>query len=140
MSTISVNVRRVGDQVHSGESVTPGRPELLADLARARTLATWLDAQFEVAGVKFGFDAIIGLIPGVGDTITSLIALYPIWVARRHGLGKALQARMAFNVFVDWLPGLVPVVGDLIDVFYKANLKNLKLLEQAVEQRLQNGL
>jgi hypothetical protein len=111
----------------------------LADLARVRTLATWLDSQFEVAGVKFGFDAIIGLVPGVGDTITSLIGLYPIWIAKRHGLGKGLQARMAFNVLVDWLPGLVPVVGDLIDVLYKANLKNLKLLEQAVEKRLQEG-
>src|SRR4051794_30765702 len=139
MSTISVNVKRIGNQFHSGERVTPGRAELLTDLARVRTLATWLDAQFELAGVKFGFDAIIGLIPGVGDTLTSLIGLYPIWIARRHGLGKALQARMAFNVLVDWLPGLVPVVGDLIDVLYKSNLKNLKLLERAVEKRLQTG-
>jgi len=129
-------VKRGGDEFHSGETVTPGRAELLADLARVRMLATWLDAQFEIAGVKFGFDAIIGLIPGVGDTITSLIGLYPIWIAKRHGLGKGLQARMAFNVMVDWLPGLVPVVGDLIDVLYKSNLKNLKLLERAVEQRL----
>jgi hypothetical protein len=139
MSTVSVNVRRVGEPFQTGESVTPGRAELLADLARARTLATWLDAQFEVAGVKFGFDAIIGLVPGVGDTITSLIALYPIWVAKRHGLGKALQARMAFNVFVDWLPGLVPVVGDLIDFFYRENLKNLKLLDRAVDNRVSEG-
>ena len=139
MSTIPVDVRRVGDSVHSGENVTPGRAELLADLARARTLATWLDSQFEVAGVKFGFDAIIGLVTGVGDTITSLIGLYPLWVAKRHGLGKALQARMALNVAIDWVPGLLPVVGDLIDVFYKANLKNLKLLEAAVEKRLRDG-
>lgn len=138
MSTIPVNVRRVGPQFNVGDGVVP-REELLADLARARTLATWLDSQFEVAGVKFGFDAIIGLIPGVGDTITSLIGLYPIWVAKRHGLGKGIQARMAFNVLVDWLPGLVPVVGDLIDVLYKSNLKNLKLLERAVERRLQEG-
>src|SRR3954468_1578173 len=110
MSTIPVDVRRVGAHFNPSEGVTPGRAELLADVARVRTLATWLDSQFEVAGVKFGFDAIIGRVPGVGDTGTSLIALYPIWIARRHGLGKTLQARMAFNVLIDWLPGLVPVV------------------------------
>ena len=139
MNTVEVKVKRVGSDAYAGDGVTPGRAELLADLERARTLAKWLDSQFDVAGVKFGFDAIIGLIPGVGDTVTSLIALYPLWVAKRHGFGKALQARMAFNVLIDWLPGLVPVVGDVIDVFYKANLKNLKLLEQAAERRLREG-
>jgi hypothetical protein len=139
METMTVNVKRIDPRFNAAPDTTPGRAELQADLARARTLATWLDSQFEVAGIRFGFDAIIGLVPGVGDTVTSLIALYPLWIAKRHGLGKALQARMAFNVFVDWLPGLVPVVGDLIDVLYKANLKNFKLLEQAAERKLREG-
>jgi hypothetical protein len=112
---------------------------LEADLARARTLAKWLDSRFQVAGIKFGFDSIIGLLPGIGDTVTSVIALYPLWVAQRHGLGKALQMRMGFNVLVDWLPGMIPLVGDMIDVLYKANLKNLKLLEQAAERKLREG-
>ena len=92
-------------------------------------------AQFSVAGIQFGLDAIVGLVPVVGDTLTALAALYPIWVARRHNLGKTLQARMAVNVVLDWLAGLVPVVGDVIDVAYKSNLKNLKLLERATERR-----
>ena len=130
METVTVNVHRAGQP---GGAVAA--PDLDVDLARARKLAYLMDAQFSLAGVKFGLDAIIGLVPVVGDTVTALVSLYPIWVARRHHLGQTLQARMALNVFIDWLPGLIPVVGDLIDVAYKANLKNLKLLERAVERR-----
>src|SRR3954470_15009245 len=106
--------------------VAPAAPDLDVDLARARKLATLLDSQFSVAGVQFGLDAIVGLVPVVGDTLTALAALYPIWVARRHNLGKTVQARMALNVLADWAAGSIPVIGDLIDVTYKANLKNLK--------------
>ena len=110
-------------------------PDLGVDLERARKLATLLDSQFSVAGVKFGLDAIVGLVPVVGDTLTALAGLYPIWVARRHNLGKTVQARMALNVAADWAAGSIPVIGDLIDVTYKSNLKNLKLLERAAERR-----
>ena len=132
METVTVNVRR------TAERSEPTPLDLGADLARARRLAYLMDAQFSVAGVQFGLDALVGLIPGVGDTITALIALYPIWIAKRHDLGKNVQVRMGVNVLIDWLPGLIPVIGDLIDVGYKANLKNLKLLEKAAERRLQH--
>jgi hypothetical protein len=110
-------------------------PDLDVDLGRARFLATLLDSKFEVAGIRFGLDAIVGLIPVVGDTITTLAATYPIYVANRHGLGKVVQTRMAMNVLADWAVGLVPVVGDVIDVAFKANLKNLTLLEAAVAKK-----
>ena len=126
METVTVNVHRV----------EPAAPDLDVDLERARKLAYLLDAQFSIAGVQFGLDPLIGLIPVVGDTIAAIAALYPIWVARRHNLGTTVQARMAINVVMDWLPGMIPVVGDLIDVAYKANLKNLKLLEQAAAKKL----
>ena len=137
METVNVNVKRVGERPagEPGNWAAAGPADLEADLQRARTLANWLDAKFEFMGVKFGADSIIGLVPVVGDTLTSLASTYLIYVARRHNLGTALQGRMAFNILVDWLPGLVPIVGDLIDVAYKANLKNLKLLEAAVEKR-----
>jgi hypothetical protein len=126
METISVDVRRaVGAVDH----------DLEADLQRARILANWLDARFEFMGIRFGLDALIGLIPVVGDTLTSLASAYLILIAQRHDLGKVVQARMAVNILVDWLPGLVPLVGDAIDVAYKANLKNLKLLEAAAEKK-----
>ena len=126
METISVDVRRaVGAVGH----------DLEADLQRARVLANWLDAKFQFMGIRFGMDALIGLIPVVGDTLTALASAYLVLIANRHDLGKVVQARMAFNILVDWLPGLVPFVGDAIDVAYKANLKNLKLLEAAAEKK-----
>ena len=125
MQTIPVDVRRVDRAA----------PDLETDLERARTLANWLDARFSFMGVRFGMDSIVGLIPVVGDTLTAAASAYPIWIAQRHGLGRTVQARMAFNVFLDWLPGLVPVVGDVFDVAFKANLKNFKLLEAAAEKQ-----
>jgi hypothetical protein len=131
METVTVNVRRAG---WAGGAAW-AEPDLKVDLERARKLATLLDSQFSFVGVKFGLDAIVGLVPVVGDTLTALAGLYPIWVARRHNLGKTVQARMALNVVADWAAGSIPLVGDLIDVTYKSNLKNLKLLERAAERR-----
>ena len=132
METLTVDVRRV----EAGSGDRPAVSELEADLARARWLANLLDAQFSFMGIPFGLDAVVGLIPVVGDCATAAAALYPVHVAKKHNLGKTLQARMAFNVLVDFAAGAVPVVGDLVDLAYKANLKNLKLLEKAVEKRL----
>jgi hypothetical protein len=109
--------------------------DLATDLERVRQLANWLDAKFSVVGVRFGFDGLIGLIPGVGDTITALIALYPLSVARRHRLGKWVQAKILGNIALDWLVGLVPLVGDLFDVGFKSNLRNLRVIERAAERR-----
>lgn len=130
METVTVNVRRAGE---SGEA---GTPNLETDLARARQLAHLMDAQFSFMGVPFGLDAIVGLVPVVGDAVTALVSLYPIWVARRHDLGRVVQGRMVLNVLVDGLAGLVPLVGDVVDVGFKANLKNLRLLESAAEKKL----
>lgn len=128
METVTVNVHRAG-------GAAAAAPDLDADLQRARRLAHLMDAQFSLGGVKFGLDAIVGLIPVVGDAATAGASLFPIWVARRHNLGSTVQARMALNVLIDLLPGMIPLVGDLIDVAYKANLKNIKLLERAAERR-----
>jgi len=101
------------------------------DLARARWLANLLDARFSVAGIRFGLDALVGLIPGIGDTLTTIAGAYPLWVARRHGLGTAVQVRMAANLGADWLIGLLPIIGDVADIGFKAHLRNLRLLEKA---------
>jgi hypothetical protein len=111
------------------------KSDLETDLRRARTFATLMDAQFSVLGVRFGMDAIVGLIPGVGDSIAALAALYPIYIAKKHGVSRIVRSRMALNVLIDWLPGMIPILGDLFDVAYKANLKNLDLLEKAIERR-----
>ena len=134
METITVNARRV--EQSSGSALAA--PDLETDLARARQLAHLMDAQFSFMGIPFGLDAIIGLVPVVGDAVTSLVSLYPIWVAKRHDLGKVVQGRMVMNVLVDGLAGLVPLLGDAVDVGFKANLKNLKLLERAAEKKLRS--
>jgi hypothetical protein len=109
--------------------------DLATDVERVRKLAGWMDAKFSVAGVRFGMDGVIGLIPVVGDTVTALVSLYPLAVARRHRLGKWVQAKIFGNIALDWAVGLVPLVGDLFDVGFKANLRNLRVIERAAERR-----
>jgi hypothetical protein len=109
--------------------------DLATDLTRARWLAKMLDARFSIAGVRFGFDAIIGLVPGFGDAFTLLAALYPMYLVRKHGLPRRFLRKMLRNAVIDAVGGLVPVVGDLFDVYFKANLKNLALLEEAVRAK-----
>lgn len=97
-------------------------------------IAYWMDSAFIVPGlgIRFGFDAIIGLIPGLGDLITSLISLYILAAARRYGVPRATLARMAFNIGVDTVVGAVPFFGDAFDVFWKANKMNVALLRRHV--------
>ena len=119
---------------------TEASDELRRDLAIADRLATLLDSQFNIAGVRFGLDGIIGLVPGVGDGITALLSLYPIYLAGRHNLGGGVIARMLGNVGLDFLVGLVPVLGDFFDVAFKANRRNFKLFRQAVDKKYGPGV
>ncbi len=113
----------------------PGAAEFDQDLERARLLAHIMDSQFNFMGIEFGADAIMGLVPGLGDTAAMVIACYPIHLAKKHRLGADIQVRMAKNVALDWAVGLVPILGDMFDVAFKANLKNYKLLEEAAAER-----
>lgn len=106
------------------------------DIEVARLVAKAMDSSFNVAGVKFGFDAVLGLIPVAGDAVSLAIGLYPIFLARKHRLGKLVVMRMIGNLGVDFVTGVVPVLGDAFDVLFKANLKNLKLLENAAAKRI----
>jgi Domain of unknown function (DUF4112) len=111
-------------------------------LAHLELLAYWMDTAFEVPGlgIRFGFDAIVGLIPGLGDLITSLISLYILAAARRYGMPRGTLLRMAFNIGVDSVVGAIPFFGDAFDVYWKANVMNVALLRRhvmatAAEQR-----
>ncbi len=97
-------------------------------------LAYWMDTAFRVPGlgIRFGFDAIIGLIPGLGDLITSLISLYILAAARRYAVPRATLMRMAFNIGVDLVVGSIPLLGDAFDVYWKANQMNVALLRRHV--------
>ena len=98
------------------------------------SLARWMDSAFEIpgTGVRFGLDAIIGLIPGIGDTVTSFVSLYILHAASRYGVARVTLLRMAMNIGIDWLFGAIPLVGDAFDVYWKANLKNVALLRRHV--------
>jgi hypothetical protein len=95
-------------------------------------LAWWLDSAITVPGTRFriGFDALIGLIPGVGDLIGTLLSSYIIAVAAAQGLPPSALARMAINVGLEAIVGAVPIVGDLFDAVWKANQRNIGLMAQ----------
>jgi hypothetical protein len=101
-------------------------------VARLDTLATLLDTAFILPGtnVRFGFDALIGLVPGIGDAITTAISLYIVHEARQLGAPGHLVLRMLANVVVDGFVGAVPLVGDAFDVLWRANRRNVRLLRE----------
>jgi hypothetical protein len=95
-------------------------------------LAWWLDNAITVPGTRFriGFDALIGLIPGLGDLIGTLFSSYIIAVAASQGLPRSALARMAINVGVEAIVGVVPILGDVFDAMWKANQRNVRLMQQ----------
>ena len=108
--------------------------------ARLRALRRWqrlLDSAFRVPGtrIRFGWDPLVGLIPGAGDVATGVMAVALLVEAHRLRLPRVVQLRMLLNIAVDVLVGLVPFIGDVADVFWKANAKNLDLLERHARGR-----
>ena len=83
-----------------------------------------------VLGWRFGLDALIGLIPGFGDTATSLVSFYILAAAVRYRVPKVTLARMGLNIAFDYLAGSIPFVGDLADAAWKSNHKNIDLLKK----------
>lgn len=82
-----------------------------------------------------GLDGLIGLIPGIGDVISGLISSYLIWEARRLGVSRWVMARMVGNAFLDTAVGAIPLAGDVFDVMFRANMKNMALLRQHLEKK-----
>ena len=119
----------------------PNRPDLPTitltpegQLALARALARLMDDAFEIPGtrIRFGLDSIIGLLPGVGDLLGSMVGGYIVLVGSQMGVPRAVVWRMMWNLGVDTAIGIVPVFGDMLDVAWKANIKNVALIEQAL--------
>jgi len=113
-------------------------PEEAARLARiehVESLARLMDSQFHIPGtsLKLGLDTIIGLIPGIGDTIGLLVAGYIVGQSAHIGIPKRTVLQMIFNIFIDWLIGLVPIIGDIFDMGWKGNNKNAALLRKHFE-------
>lgn len=106
-----------------------------ADLRDLDRLATWLDARYRIPGigVRVGLDSLLGLVPGIGDTLAMLPAAYIVYRAHRLGAPVPVLARMAANFGVDLLVGSIPVLGDVFDVGFKANLRNIELLRRHLD-------
>jgi hypothetical protein len=118
----------------------PRRPDdaqVRAALRRVEQLAYWLDDRYRLPGTRFrvGLDGIVGLIPGIGDAVTSTLTAYIIYEAWRLGVPTSMLARMLANLGIDTVVGIVPVVGDLLDIGFKANRRNLRLLHRHLSER-----
>ncbi|MFS1703518.1 DUF4112 domain-containing protein [Alteromonas sp. AMM-1] len=102
------------------------------ELLKAQKLANRLDTAFKLPFVPFriGFDAIIGLIPGVGDAIMLIAALRIVYLGKQMGLPTGLVKVMLRNALLDFGLGFIPVVGDIADFFYKANQANVRVMEK----------
>jgi hypothetical protein len=115
------------------------------ELERLKGLSRLLDSAIAIPGTRyrFGLDAIVGVVPGIGDAIGAVFSLYIIFQAARMGVPKATLARMLGNVGIDTLVGEIPLLGDLFDVGFKSNIRNLALIEQHVARpaaaRAQSG-
>lgn len=105
------------------------------DLARLERLATRMDSLFTVPGtrLRIGLDSILGLVPGIGDALTSAPALYIIAKAHQMGVPTGKKLRMGANVGIDFLIGSIPLIGDIFDVGYKGNLRNVALIRSHLE-------
>ncbi len=104
-------------------------------LARIKRLAWLIDGAFRLPGTRFrfGLNSLIGLVPGAGDAVLGLLSLYIIQQAHALGLPRHKLARMAGNVAIEVVGGSVPVLGDLFDMALKANIRNIRIIEEHLE-------
>jgi hypothetical protein len=113
------------------------REAIDAAMARVAMLARLMDALFVIPGtrIRLGFDAILGLVPVAGDLLAQATSTYIIWEAHQLGVGKLTLMRMFANTLIDTVIGSVPIAGDVFDVAFRANMKNLRLLQRHLEKR-----
>jgi hypothetical protein len=113
------------------------RDEADAAYARVDALARVMDSMVAIPGTKIrlGVDALLGLVPVIGDVISHAISSYIIWEARRIGVSRWTMTRMVGNSLTDFAIGIVPFVGDAFDVAFRANMRNLALLRREMERR-----
>ena len=117
-------------------------PSRVDSLARIEMLANLLDTAFVVPGTRFrfGLDALIGLVPVVGDAVSAVLSSYIIWEATQLGLPRWKIARMIANVAFDTAVGAIPVAGDVFDAFFKSNRRNIKILNDHLASEGRRGV
>ena len=107
-----------------------------AQVEHLRALSRLLDNAFVIPGTRyrFGLDALIGLVPGLGDAVSAVFSSYLVLQASRLGAPRSVVSRMIANIALDTLVGWVPILGDLFDVAWKSNVRNMALLEEHLQQ------
>lgn len=107
-----------------------------ASLARLEALARVMDRTFTIpgTGIRFGLDAVVGLVPVGGDLLAGIVSTYLIWEARRLGAPRHVLAHMVANSLFDTAIGSIPVLGDAFDVLYRGNLRNMGVLRRWLEK------
>jgi hypothetical protein len=105
-------------------------------MERLDRLSILLDSVLTIPGtnIRLGADAVIGLLPGIGDTITTALSAYLVYEAYWLGAPRHLVVRMIANVALDGVVGAVPLAGDVLDVFWRANRRNMRLLREWLER------
>ena len=112
------------------------RDERTRSLLRLEALSRLMDGAFVLpgTGVRVGLDALLGLVPGVGDLAGALVSAYLVLEARKLGAPNSLITRMIGNIVIDTVAGSVPLVGDIFDVAFRANMKNMALLRAHMDE------
>jgi hypothetical protein len=114
------------------ETIKTAGPSREDAMARITLVAKLMDSAFLIPGLnrRVGLDAVLGLVPGVGDALSAALASYIIWEARQLGLPRWKIVRMIGNVAADTAIGAIPFAGDVFDVFFKANERNLRIIHE----------
>lgn len=118
------------------EGIGNPAPSRSAAVRRMQTVANVLDTAFVVPGTKqrIGVDAIVGLVPGLGDVLTTILSSYIIWEARNLGVSRLALARMIGNLGVHAAVGSLPIVGDIFDAFFRVNQRNMRIVRAQLER------
>jgi len=120
------------------ENIELASPKSLVWLDRS---AEFLDNRFRIPGtnIRFGLDALIGIFPYAGDVITFLVSGFLVIIMARYGISGKLVMKMLGNIWIDGMFGTVPILGDLFDLRYRANLKNVNLVREYIAEGKHRG-
>lgn len=125
-------MKELKDKIGTMATRAARKPEKVEVERSLDRLSNLLDGLFRIPGTswRFGLDAIVGLIPGVGDTLTSLASFYILAAGVRYRVPKVTLLRMGINIGIDYLVGVIPFVGDLFDFVWKSNEMNVELIRK----------
>lgn len=119
------------------DAIRTAAPSNEASLSRMQAVANLLDTAFVIPGTRqrVGIDAIIGLVPGIGDILTTILSSYIIWEARNLGVSRFALTRMLANLGIHAAIGSLPLVGDIFDAFFRVNQRNMRIVRSQMSRK-----